>query len=354
LFKHVQLPAEAGVDEWPAPAVAGPIANVTSGLSAAPQQGAIEGWLATITGTVPVGTQDISDQIQIDFRWLLTDVDSGNALTDVAVLDGGLNADRLTFAVPPIVTDLMSTDFNDALANLPVERTIGVQVVIRGRIGTSVDTGDVTIPAVPLELPIVAIPLPSVAALFRNPDLSGDAVLVMVPENSALDSLEKVTGILGPLRDLLATVDTVATVTTWATGTRGLVSAVDSLAARIPLTTHVGFRDDDSHYDLGRYNFIVVDNWFDTDIEDRGSSCLLVSASRRISFFQHDDYGGVELRLNALPQFPDRFGGCLVRNLHVNNPGSEPPGSVITTGTPSGGTWGDVISSYRWSPVGEG
>ena len=248
----------------------------------------------------------------------------------------------------------MSTDFNDALANLPVERTVGVQVVIRGRIGTTVDTGDVTIPAVPLELPIVAIPLPSVAALFRNPDLSGDAVLVMVPENSALDSLEKVTGILGPLRDLLATVDTVATVTAWATGTRGLVPAVDSLAARIPLTMHVGFRDDDSHYDLGRYNFIVVDNWFDTDIEDRGSSCLLVSASRRISFFQHDDYGGAELRLNALPQFPDRFGGCLVRNLHVNNPGSEPPGCVITTGTPSGGTWGDVISSYRWSPVREG
>ncbi|WP_328993665.1 hypothetical protein OG394_04875 [Kribbella sp. NBC_01245] len=39
--------------------------------------------------------------------------------------------------------------------------------------------------------------------------------------------------------------------------------------------------------------------WPDTDIEDRGSSALVISATRAISFFEHNDYGGEELTLDA-------------------------------------------------------
>lgn len=352
VFKHVQLPAEDGVTAWPPPAAPSAIASVTSGLAAAPQAGAIEGWLATITGTVPVGTRDISDQIRIDFRWLLTDLDTSTALADFSVLGGGLNADRLTFAVPPIVTELTATDFDAALAQVPAARRIGVQVVVRGRIGVTADTGDVTVPAQPLEVPLFPIPVPSVAALFRNTELAGDAVLLMVPRGSAFSSAQHLMGVLTPLREVLQTVETTASVAAWATGTRGLFSAVDALAARVPLTTHVGFLARDDHNDLGKYNFIVRDNWWNTDIEDRASSCILISANRAISFFQHDDFNGSRLDLDARPEFPVRFGGAAIRTLHVSVPASQPPGCVTTTGTPSGGTWGDVISSYRWRGLG--
>lgn len=351
IFKHVQLPAEPGVSAWPPPAAPSILANVTSGLAATPQAGAIEGWLATITGTVPVGTRDISDQIQIDFRWVLTDLDTNAPLADFAVVGGGLNADRLTFAVPPIIGELTSPDFDTTLAQEAVARSLGVQVVVRGRIGTTADTGDVTVPAQPLALPLLPIPVPSVAALFRDNDLAGDSVLVMVPNGSAFSSAQQLMGALAPLRELLQTVDSTASATAWATGTRGLFSGVDALAARVPLTKHVGFIARDEHHDLGKYNFIVRNNWWDTDIEDRGSSCLLISANRAISFFQHDDFDGASLELDAQPQFPTRFGGAVIRTLHVGVPASEPPGCVTTTGTPSGG-WGDVISSYRWGGIG--
>jgi hypothetical protein len=117
----------------------------------------------------------------------------------------------------------------------------------------------------------------------------------------------------------------------------------------VPLTKHVGFRALDEHSDLGTYDFIDGRVW-DHDIEDRGSSCLLVSANRAISFFQHDNFKGWELKLDVRPQVPIRFGGAVVGNLHVSVPESQPPGCVTTTGTPGGG-WGDVISSYRWSAV---
>jgi hypothetical protein len=85
---------------------------------------------------------------------------TGAPLSDISVLRGGLDAARLTFAVPPIVAELETTDFGAASPRHLVTRRVGVQVVVRGRIGTTPDTGNVTLPAVPLELPIVLIPAP--------------------------------------------------------------------------------------------------------------------------------------------------------------------------------------------------
>jgi hypothetical protein len=219
VFKHVQLPG-AGVTPWPPPAAASVLANVTSGLATSPDQGTVEGWLATLIGTVPVDTRDIRNQIRIDVRWLLTDLDTGDSVSEISILDGGLDADRLTFAVPPLTTELLTTDFGDALDKVSVARRIGVQAVVRGRIGTTTDTGDVSVPAAPLELQLIPIPLPSVAALFRNTDLSGDAVLLMVPRESPFSSAHALMGVFPPLTNLLKTVDAAATIAAWATGTR--------------------------------------------------------------------------------------------------------------------------------------
>ena len=369
VLQHVQLPAPAppgtttlpppappGTTAWPPPAAATTvIQNVSAGLATAPGAGKIEGWLASISGSLPIGVRDITEQIRVDLHWRLTDVDSGNVLQDVAVLGGALDAQSVTVALPPMLTELTTTDFD--LAALPVVRRLGVQLVVRGRVGTTVDTGEITLPEdgagqplPPLEVPIVPIPLPSVAALFRDSDLTGNAVLVTVPETSQLGSAAELMQVLVPLNNLLDNVNTAATFTTWAAGIRGLYSAATALASRVPLTHHVGFLNRDGHYDLGKYDFIPGWWWQTRDIEDLGSSALVISATRSITFFEHDDYSGEKLTLDAVPTVVGRFGGAAVRQLHVSVPESDPPGCVSSTGAP-GGSWGDRISSYRWTPI---
>ncbi|MEX2149142.1 MAG: hypothetical protein WD793_02935 [Steroidobacteraceae bacterium] len=347
VLKHVQLPPEAGVVPWPADATATTVlTNVTSGLSAAPAAGAVEAWVAAISGTVPVGVRDISDQIRIDFQWLFfNDRGMTSPAGDVVVIGGSLTSDAVTIVVPPVITELTTTDVDAFITSPASVRSLFVQLKIRGRVGNTLDTGDIFIPPIPLELKIVPIPLPSVAALFRDINLSGDSVLVTVPGGSPFSSASALLPALTTLTNLLDTINTAATVTAWATGTSGLLGAVKSLAERIPLTQNVGFKAQDSHKNLGKYNFIPVDWWWDTDIEDRGSSTIAVSAVRPIAFFQHDDFKGSKLTINALPTAG--LGGAFVRNLHVNVPQSNPPGCVATTGSPSGG-WGNCISSYRW------
>jgi hypothetical protein len=306
--------------------------------------------MASISGTVPVGTRDISGQIRIDFKWRFTDP-MGTLLGDFAVIGGALDASAVTIVLPPVVTDMKVANFDDALAATVVTRKLGVQLVVRGRVGTTQDTGDVVIPAVPLELEIVPLPLPTVAALFRDQQLSGDAILLVVPSGSPFTSVASVVGILASIKSLVDKINTAATLTAWATGTNGLFSAVNALAGRLPLTKHIGFRANDNHNDLGKFNFIKISNWFDTDIEDRGSSALIISANRDIHFFEHDDFKGARLALEPVPSGLTRFGGVVVRRLHVSVPASEPPNCAPITGTPGdGGTWADVISSYRWGP----
>ena len=352
LLKHVQLPPEAGVVAWPPPATVTSLINsITSGLTAPPEANTTEGWLASISGTLPIGTRDVSSQIRLDLEWRFTDAETGEEVAEKAIVSGGLDAAAVTIVIPPVVTELTTADFSGALATAPATKRLGVQLAVRGRIGTTVDTGEILIPDTPLELELFPIPLPSVAAIFRDQDLTGDAVLLMVPKGSPFESAATLMGVLAPIQSLLGTVNAAALTTTWATGTRGLYSAVSALAERLPLTTHVGFKNRESHNDLGKYNFIVVDWAFDKDIEDRGTSALIVSATRAISFFEHDDFGGKKLELNAVPIISNRFGGAVVLRLHASIPQSTPPGCVSSTGIPGGGEWDDVISSYRWEPA---
>ncbi|HEX9940632.1 MAG TPA: hypothetical protein VGG03_01345, partial [Thermoanaerobaculia bacterium] len=303
--------------------------------------------LASISGTVPVGMRDLSGQIRIDFSWRFTDPETGAPLGDVAVIGGALDASAVTIVLPPLVTEMTVADFDTALAAAPVTRRIGVQVVVRGRVGTTQDTGDVLIPPQPLPLEIIPLPLPSVAALFRDQDLSGDAILLMVPAGSPFASAAAFVPALSALKGVVDRIDTAATLAAWASGTRGLKSAVDGLLDRLPLTKHMGFQARDSFNNIDKYNFIERFGP-NTDMEDRGSSALIISASRDIHFFQHDDFRGQRLALEPVPFGLTRFGGVVVRRLHVAVPSSEPPGCAPITGTPGDGTWGNVISSYRW------
>lgn len=201
---------------WPPPATATSVlANVTSGLAAAPTAGTIEGWLASISGTVPVGMRDLSGQIRIDLSWRFTDPITGAPLGDVAVIGGALDASAVTIVLPPLVTEMEVADFDTALATVPVMRRLGVQVVVRGRVDTTRDTGDVLIPSSPLQLEIIPLPLSSVAALFRDQDLAGDAILLMVPAGSPFSGAAALGPLLSALKGVVDRVDTAAALAAW-------------------------------------------------------------------------------------------------------------------------------------------
>jgi hypothetical protein len=355
VFKHVQLPKESST-AWPPPATA-VISNVTSGLQEAPEPDKVEAWLAAVTGTVPLGIRDVSDQIRIDFEWVITDVATGADLTGImAVLDGGTDADHLSFVLPPIVSELTTTDFSRAIGDdSDVAQKITVQLKVRGRMGTTVDTGHIEL-ASPIALDIVAIPLPSVAALFRDDQLDGNAVLVMVPNESPFSSADQLFGVLTPLRNVLTAVHNAASVAGWAAGTQALLFAVAALITKLPHTKYVGFQALDGHSELKDYNFIERAWKSTTSMHDRGSSCLVLSATGRITFFQNTKFRGNKLLIDATPQIPPdaatRFGGAVIRTLHAHILQSEPSGSVTADSmSHREDGWGDAISSYSWEPL---
>lgn len=350
VFKHLQMAKTGDEVPWPHQVpVSGGLTNVTTGLSAAPATNTpVEAWAGTIQGTVPIGLRDIGHTLSIEYQWLFFKDPEGQTAESVTVIGGSLTSPNLTITIPPIVQDLNSTDFADTVAKAEPIKTIYVKLKVSARLGNTPPV-EFTTPLLPL--PVIAIPLPSVAALFREEDLLGDAVLVMIPLNSPIGSVAELNSVLHPLQVLLSEVNTAASVTSWALGVSGLLDAVNALTTRLPLTLHVALRKRDQYKDLGKDNFIVVDNWFDTDMEDRGSSALLVSPTRAMSFFQHDDFEGEELTLDARFDAPaGRFGGAVVRRLHVSNPQSEPANCVSQTDAPDN-SWGDKISSYRWSAL---
>lgn len=354
VLKHVQLPTD-GLIPWPAPATP-TVASITSGLSSVPTSGNLEGWVGKIQGTMPVGVKDIADQLKVTATWSFTNL-ATNQVAEATIISAEHDSPSVTIVLPPILTDLTTLDFDQAindiqnspdLANLVTK--IGVRVTLTATFG-SATAGPVVLPSPEsyLELNVVPIPLPSIAALFRDEDLAGDAVLLMVPANSPITDSAKILPLLSKVQALVDRLDTAASLVSWVAGVHGLKSAVDGLVMNIPLMKHIGFKRFARHHDLGHYNFIVRNNHWDTDIEDRGSSALIVSATRDIHFFEHNNYDGDSIRLEPVPSGLTRFGGVVVRRLHSTVPASEPPGCAPVTGAPGGSTgWGDVISSYKW------
>lgn len=358
VIKHLQLPAGADEIGWPPlAAVTGALANLTAGLarapltpnpdpppSPAPKQN-LEAWAGTLSGTVPVGLRDIAGTIRVDYLWHVS-VEPGSGPTDrFEVTGGSLTSPALTIALPPVMHELDQGDFSAAVASAERVKSARVQLEVTARIGTS-QTASFTTP--PVSIPIVPIPLPSVGALFRDNDFGGDRAIVTVPDGSPIASAPALLQVLEPLRDLLGALRSAAAATSWAVGVNGLYDTVDALVERVPVTEHLAFRIRNAHDDLGSDDF-VDGFWGNYDIENLGSSVLIVSPTRSLSFFEHDSFKGERLTLDArVDGSPNRIGGAAVRRLHVPVPQSVPFGCVEQSGAPDN-NWGNKISSYRWN-----
>jgi hypothetical protein len=341
VFRHLQVPLPAGEKAWPIPPVIG---TTVAGLSEKPDSGMVEAWVGSISGQIPVGLQEIT----ISYRWAFSCSDSG---VPVEVLGGDVGSQSVTLVVPPILQEMTTDDFATELAGYLQDPTqlpqLKVSFTVTASVGT-VKRAEFTTPE--LSIPISPIPLLSVAALFRDKNFGGDSVLVMVPETSPINNgeLQKLLDILGNLSDTLHNIRNAASLASWLLGLDGLMGAVNTLATQVPSMENVALRNKRENKDLGKDNFIGRWYW-DTDIEDRSSSALVISALKAISFFQHDNFGGAQIALDARPNAGlTRLGGALVSDLHVAQPKSLPPGCVVQMGQP-GANWGDTISSYQWA-----
>lgn len=366
IFRHVEMPdlvATNPTGAWPHDAVAQQVVQpggatvpdvivvVNSGLSAAPTAGGVEAWAGSLSGTVPVGFRSINDQVRVDYRWLLTD-DAGAPLAsdEFRVTNGDLSSASLAVAFRPVVTEWTATTTGAEL--VPPTRTVHLQAQVRVRLEvTGTDSGWVSIPAEPIAIGLRPLPVPSVAAMVRGENFGGDSILLMVPNDSGFGDADALFGVLGPLSTVVDRLSTAGSLASWAVGLNGLVSALRELVNRYPSYGNVGWLKRDGHDDLGKYNFIEVDNWFNTDMEDRASSIIVLSAVHAISFYQHDNRRGKRLTVDARPvQLASGLGAAVMPNLHAAAPASSPPGAVVTDGYPDhSARWGDAISSYRWS-----
>lgn len=366
IFRHVEMPdlvSTAPNGPWPHDAVAqqvvqpggGTVPDVTvvvnSGLAAAPTPGTVEAWAGRLSGTIPVGFRSINDRVRVEYRWLVTD-DSGAPLStdEYRVTSGSLSSASLGIAFRPEVTDW--TAATPSVDQVVPTRTVHLQAEVRVRLEvTGTDSGWVSIPAEPIAIGLRPLPIPSLAAMFRNENFGGDSILLMVPNDSLFGGAAGLFDVLRPLLTVVDRLSTAGSLAAWALGLNGLVSALRELVNRYPSYRNVGWLKRDGHDDLGKYNFIEVDNWWNTDIEDRASSMIVISTVRSISFYQHDNRGGRRLTVDARPlQLADGLGAAVLPNLHVPVPASSPPGAVDTSGHPGhSARWGDAISSYRWN-----
>lgn len=362
LFRHVKLADITGntaIGPWPAQAVAGTVVQpatgttpninviVNDGLATAPGAGEVEGWAATISGTIPLGFRQVQDAVQVDYQWTFTDGMRELPASDYSIVSGSPTAVALSAAFRPEF-EAWTAGLDD-VEGLAGKRRVCIQAKVRVRLAVSgADSGWVSVPSEPLCVNVRPLPLPEVAVLFRDKQLKGNAAFVTVPKDSPFATAGEVFSAVNKLNVALAKLKQVASVVSWGAGLNGLVGAVEQLATNVPTIENVGFKQRDSHDDLGKYNFIHRSNMWDTDIEDRASSALALTVTRKISFYQHDGQGGKRLSIDARPDLDTmQLGGALVEDLHAASPVSTPAGAVDTNGSPSGG-WGDCISSYRW------
>lgn len=233
IFRHVEMPnlvSKVPAAAWPHDAVAQqtvvpgggtvPEVNVivNSGLAAAPANGGVEAWAGNTAGTIPLGFREVVNPPRVEYRWLFTDAE-GERLSaeEFTVSAGSLQSAALSVAFRPDVVEWPSgvTD----VGGLEPTRVIGVQVEVRVRLEqTGQDSGWIAIPGDPIPVGILPLPLPVVAAMFRNPSFGGDSVLLMVPADSPFDSAGEVVDAVAVVAALAGRLQAAGSLAAWAAG----------------------------------------------------------------------------------------------------------------------------------------
>jgi hypothetical protein len=337
VFRHLQLTSmvnDAPLAPWPAPTPAL--------ISDPPQQNAVEGWVGSISGKLPVGFRVIEDELIIEVIWHLTDQNGkplaeGQDIRKILQQDQPLAVDVL-FA-PGFVQWSVPHDasLEAAVANAnPATRYIQAEIRVRTRVAGG-DSGKIRIPAQPIPVLVLPLPILDLVVAFRSVNYGSNA-LCLLPGNSPLaDELNQIMQVLQTVR---GPINALAFFSRFI-GLQGVVSVLTGQLPNVGVTVE----KDDSEEDMNNVIMRARTGWLDMDWEDRISSLVGLSIARHLNLFEHDKFKGKSLTVG--PYNVPNNAAVLVSTLHTTNPVSEPPGALSRSGSPNGG-WGDKISSYRW------
>ncbi|HEY6765112.1 MAG TPA: hypothetical protein VI386_10090 [Candidatus Sulfotelmatobacter sp.] len=257
-FQPVQAPLEQNLD-----IIGGmPITTVTGTLSG------VQGILGQISGAIPIPLQV---PVSVTITWSVQDTPQsadlkpqGNALTlgyDFLAPEG-LKAPEISLVFNAPVVELTANMV------LPLKSLyVHAQVVLSAQ---GVPTPPIDLPEVPLIVPALA--LPTVAALFDDPNYNAHSVFVMVPASSPLKSVDDLNALLNPLQNQVSGLSQFANFANFLLGIQLLSTA---LAAQ----PHVQFRSEDAERDLENIVWVPGSTFgTDYDADDAFSSLIFMAA----------------------------------------------------------------------------
>lgn len=312
----------------------------------------VGGILGQLKGTLPLLDQ-AKVWVTLDVVWTVLD-EAGNPLasdkwsvtTGTLIDDAGTKKIRGTDIVVAFLPEVVELTANNPVP-APTTRKLRAHV----KLTAGGQTFERDLPDIPLPVPRLAIPKVLAAFLHTNFQArDGDddgGVLVMVPANSPLRSIQQLNSTLSALQTAVTSVKSFATFATFLLGLNELVGA---LAAQ----PYFAFAATDEISDLNDITLIQRSWWEnDTELEDELSSMIFIGpAGKVVDCFcetDFDDENG-RFKLTVGPNF-----ATLVRSLHADHPDSEPPGMVNVLVEPThvlidddNLTFGDWLSSLKF------
>ncbi|HKX84848.1 MAG TPA: hypothetical protein VJL58_11550 [Pyrinomonadaceae bacterium] len=297
----------------------------------------VQGLLGKIKGNLPVAIP--TDVLpRLDVTWQITDT-AGNDMvaSGDAIPSNGLNDVVLTALFLPEFVELTSglgaLGTSTRRVSATVTLTAGATVVGPRTIG-------------PVDIIVPKLPIPTVLAMFVHKPYHGPT-LIMVPADSAIPDLGGLAGQIQALQSALNPIRTIARLA-------ALITGLDAITTLLNNEPHISFRKTDSISNLNDIT-LVQRSWYenDTEAEDELSSLFMIGpAGRAAEFFNdrgHDDGEGKF----TFTVGPPLFAG--IRDLHRDNPASEPLGNEIVVNHGPDGWWvdtfGDELSSVRFLPL---
>jgi hypothetical protein len=198
----------------------------------------------------------------------------------------------------------------------------------------------IDLPALPL--PVPALELPVVLALFSDSNFTGH-VLACVPSNAALRDLQSMVNRLQAIQGALAALRNVESVATWLTG-------LDSLIEKLPASpgaTALVVANDRGQIDLDDQ---IMEKggtfWVDTDWEDQVSSMIMFGPpGTAAAFFSAPGWSDNEGRYDIDVGFEL---SVAVRNLSGQSPGSIPAGALVVVRNSSDHDFNDKLSTLQF------
>lgn len=290
----------------------------------------VPGLIGKIKGTLPVAIPSQAAP-ELTILWKIQD-DNGNDLTEGSdfFAPGGLTNSTLD-----IVFSVEFSEFDGTIPP-PVGRNIIAEVTLTA--GTDSWTGTVG----PVRVLVPTIPFPKVLAMSLHTNFLG-AALIVVPESSAISSIQQIQSLLQPIRNILNTLTSVAKFAEMLIGINTISNVLES--------TNVAFRKNTRINNLNNID-LIQRSWYenDTEAEDELSSLVYLSPppprqgnTHKVAFSNERN---MYLGEGKFTLWTGAAFIALIENLHVKHPTVYPGNASIFFDHDPEGHWYNSITTF--------